>query len=219
MKMLIVSALVCAMMVLTRAAAPPEETPPEKTTPPEETPQNEAESHLVKRWFVPSLFKKLIAIKKLFIKKLFGLKKSFVPVKWCVGRGACPWGWSECKGHCYRYVSTPMTWASAEKNCQSMGGNLASAHNIREYHAIQDVIFRATRSTTLTWIGGCDLEREHYWFWSDGTSFNYQRWCDGEPNNGGGAGQHCLQMNYSADKCWDDLQCTRQLPSVCARKR
>ncbi|XP_033465526.2 ladderlectin-like [Epinephelus lanceolatus] len=171
MKMLIVSALVCAMVVLTRAAAPPEETP-----------QDETESRLVKRWT------------------------------------ACPSVWSEYGGHCYLYVPTPMSWARAERNCQSLGGNLASVHNIQEYQAIQDVIFRATHSTTLTWIGGSDAQEEHYWLWSDGTSFSYQRWCHGQPTNYGGT-EHCLQMNFSDQKCWNDEICSNNFPSVCVRKR
>ncbi|XP_049424670.1 ladderlectin-like [Epinephelus fuscoguttatus] len=160
MKMLTVSALVCAMMVLTRAA----------------------ESRPVKTWTGGIL------------------------------------GWYSFNGRCYRYIPTRMSWARAERNCQSLGGNLASVHNIEEYQAIQDVIFRATNLKKPTWIGGSDAVEERFWYWSDGTSFNYRRWCDGEPNNQGGR-QHCLQMNYSAKKCWDDLRCTRQLPSVCVRER
>ncbi|XP_049922685.1 ladderlectin-like [Epinephelus moara] len=107
---------------------------------------------------------------------------------------SCPGGWNLINGRCFLYVPRSMSWARAELNCQSMGANLASVHLAEEYH-------------------------EHYWFWSDGTSFNYRRWCHGEPNNGGGAGQHCIQMNYSGGRCWNDLQCSDKLPSVCARKR
>nr|XP_033465116.1 type-2 ice-structuring protein-like [Epinephelus lanceolatus] len=111
MKMLIVSALVCAKMVLTRAAAPPEETP-----------QDETESRLVKR------------------------------------STACPWGWSLLGGRCYRYVPTLMTWARAERNCLSMGGNLASVHNIQEYFNIQRLISQVTYHSHPAWIGGSDAQ-------------------------------------------------------------
>nr|XP_033465980.1 type-2 ice-structuring protein-like isoform X2 [Epinephelus lanceolatus] len=171
MKMLIVSALVCAMMVLTRAAAPPEETP-----------QNETESHLVKR------------------------------------STDCPSGWSLLGGRCYHYVPRHMTWAGAEKNCQSLGGNLASVQNSQQYFDIQRLISQFTHGSDPAWIGGSDAEEDGQWFWSDGTPFHYQYWCHGEPNNQGG-NQHCLQMNHAAGRCWDDRQCFHRLPSVCARKR
>nr|XP_033465979.1 ladderlectin-like isoform X1 [Epinephelus lanceolatus] len=176
MKMLTVSALVCAMVVLTRAAAPPEETPQ----------SGQKESHLVKRWIVV--------------------------------RRVCPWGWSLLGGRCYRYIPTLMTWARAERYCQALGGNLASVHNYRQYYWMQRLILSATHSYRQAWIGGSDAQQEHYWLWSDGTSFNYRRWCSGEPNNHGG-NQHCLQMNHAAGRCWDDRQCFHRLPSVCARKR
>ncbi|XP_078020142.1 type-2 ice-structuring protein-like isoform X2 [Epinephelus lanceolatus] len=172
MKMLIVSALVCAMMVLTRAAAPPEETP-----------QDETESRLVKR------------------------------------SATCPWGWSLLGGRCYRYVPTLMTWARAQKNCQALGGNLASVQNSQQYCHIQKVIVAATHSYRQAWIGGSDAQEDGQWFWSDGTPFHYQYWCHGEPNNGGGAGQHCMQMNFTAHKCWDDEECSDKFPSVCSRER
>ncbi|KAL7375381.1 hypothetical protein ABVT39_016378 [Epinephelus coioides] len=170
MKMLIVSALVCAMMVLTRAAPPPEETI-----------QVETESHLVKR------------------------------------STDCPHGWSLFGDHCYHYNPIEMTWASAERHCQSLDGNLASVHNIQQYSDIQTVIFETAHRPSPAWIGGSDAEEENQWFWSDGTPFRYHHWCHGEPDNNKG-NQHCMQMNYSGGKCWDDIRCSHQLPSVCARK-
>ncbi|XP_047435774.1 lymphocyte antigen 75-like [Mugil cephalus] len=128
----------------------------------------------------------------------------------------CP-GWSRYKGRYFIYIPTPMTWASAEKNCQSLGGNLASVRNIFEYRVIQRLILRRTRTYRETWIGGSDCQQEGLWLWSDGTRFHYSNWCRGEPNNGQRT-QHCLQMNYGASKCWDDLQCNVHRPSVCAKK-
>ncbi|XP_038588187.1 ladderlectin-like [Micropterus salmoides] len=171
MKMLTVSALVCAMMVLTRAAALPEAAP-ENGQP--------AKSHLVK------------------------------------SSTACSGRWSEFSGRCFHYVPKAMTWAKAEKNCESMGGNLASVHNLLEYHEIQRLIMSASYDYTVTWIGGSDAQEERFWFWSDGTPFTFSYWCKGEPNNL--RGQHCLQINHGDNKCWDDVQCHTRLPSVCIKK-
>ncbi|XP_028420438.1 ladderlectin-like isoform X1 [Perca flavescens] len=131
---------------------------------------------------------------------------------------SCPSGWSEVNGRCFQYFPTAMTWAKAEKNCQSLGGNLASVHNIFEYREIQRIM-----ATTLSikskeaWIGGTDAQEEGVWLWSDSSLFSYQNWCPGEPSNWRGS-QHCLQMNFGEGKCWDDVGCSALLPFVCSKK-
>ncbi|XP_047454738.1 ladderlectin-like isoform X1 [Mugil cephalus] len=131
----------------------------------------------------------------------------------------CP-GWSQYKGRCFLFIPTPMTWARAEKNCQSLGGNLASVHNVFEYHAIQRLILRRTHAHPHTWIGGSDGEEEGLYLWSDGKPFRYSKWCPGEPNNLGPIWrrQNCMQMNIGGSKCWDDNYCNVRRPSVCAKK-
>ncbi|KAL7375380.1 hypothetical protein ABVT39_016378 [Epinephelus coioides] len=131
---------------------------------------------------------------------------------------ACSSDWSYLGGRCYHYVPTRMSWARAERNCQSLGGNLASVHNSQQYFYIQKLILENDIRPSKAWIGGTDAQEENQWFWSDGTPFRYHHWCHGEPDNNKG-NQHCMQMNYSGGKCWDDSQCFHQLPSVCARKR
>uniref|UniRef100_A0A0F8AC12 Type-2 ice-structuring protein n=1 Tax=Larimichthys crocea TaxID=215358 RepID=A0A0F8AC12_LARCR len=159
MKLLTVSAFLCAMIALTRAAA---------------------KNHLVN------------------------------------GSASCPGGWSETNGRCFLFVPGAMTWAKAESNCRSLGGHLASIHNILEYHAIQNLIKSATYENKATWAGGSDAQVEGEWFWSDGTRFSYSNWCPGEPNND--RSQHCLQINYGAGNCWDDVSCYKYRPSVCAKE-
>ncbi|XP_039678414.1 ladderlectin-like [Perca fluviatilis] len=137
-------------------------------------------------------------------------------VKRWVRRG-CFGGWSTFNGRCFLYVPRLMTWAKAEKNCVSMGGNLASVRNIMEYHELQRLIVIASHAYKVTWIGGSDAQEEKQWLWSDGTPFRYSNWCRGQPNNLGGR-QNCLQINHGAQKCWDDRQCNYARPSVCAKK-
>ncbi|XP_031174473.1 ladderlectin-like isoform X7 [Sander lucioperca] len=132
-------------------------------------------------------------------------------------RGGCYGGWSRFNDRCFFYDPRPMTWAKAEKNCESLGGNLASVRNIMEYHELQRLIMTNSHEYKETWIGGTDAQEERQWFWSDGTPFHYSNWCRGEPNNHGGR-QNCLQINHGAHKCWDDYQCNFQKPSVCAKK-
>ncbi|XP_067435493.1 ladderlectin-like [Thunnus thynnus] len=126
---------------------------------------------------------------------------------------SCPSHWTEYNGRCFLYIPRTLTWAQAEKNCLSMGANLASIHRTREYYEIKRIISDRTHSSPETWIGGSDSQEEGVWFWSDGTPFAYSYWCRGEPNK-----QHCLQMNYGGNNCWDDVWCDAHRPSLCAKK-
>ncbi|XP_067436655.1 ladderlectin-like [Thunnus thynnus] len=128
----------------------------------------------------------------------------------------CPRGWTKINGRCFRYVSALLRWVDAERHCQAMGGNLASVHSYGEYCKIQKLIVSACHGYRRVWIGGSDAQQEKVWLWSNGKQFNYQYWCRGEPNNAWGR-QHCLQMNYSARRCWDDDKCYKKKPSVCVK--
>ncbi|XP_022607096.1 ladderlectin-like isoform X1 [Seriola dumerili] len=130
---------------------------------------------------------------------------------------SCSAGWSLFSGRCFRYVPKPMTWAKAERNCRSMGANLASVHSTQDYHKIQNLILTTTHQQKETWIGGSDAQEENIWFWSDGSPFHYSNWCHGQPSHFHGR-QHCLQMNYEGQKCWDDVECNVHLPSICVKK-
>ncbi|XP_047448240.1 galactose-specific lectin nattectin-like [Mugil cephalus] len=128
---------------------------------------------------------------------------------------SCPAGWTEFDGRCFRYFPGRMTWADSEKYCETQGANLASVHNANEYHHIQFMIRKATHGFGRTWLGGSDCQKEGIWLWTDGTPFDYRE-CGKFDNRWWK--QHCLQMNYGGNKCWDDVQCSSKLPSVCAKK-
>uniref|UniRef100_A0A3B3VW45 Ladderlectin-like n=1 Tax=Poecilia latipinna TaxID=48699 RepID=A0A3B3VW45_9TELE len=121
----------------------------------------------------------------------------------------CPHGWTGFNGRCFRYIPKPMSWARAEKNCQSMKANLASVHNMEEYHEIQRLIISASHEYKKTWIGGSDAQEDNNWFWIDGTPFLYTNWCPGEPNNYGGRKQDCLQINFGGKAmfCKNEIRC------------
>ncbi|KAF3698112.1 Ladderlectin Precursor [Channa argus] len=129
----------------------------------------------------------------------------------------CPRGWTRIYGHCHKYVSLARTWGRAERICRSMGGHLASVRSLGEYRAIQKMIKRATHEYKTVWLGASNSKYPNVWRWSSGDSFTFSYWCRGEPNNLHGR-QHCLQMNHSAGKCWDDVECHAHRPFVCTKK-
>ncbi|KAL4007825.1 hypothetical protein ACER0C_001677 [Sarotherodon galilaeus] len=95
---------------------------------------------------------------------------------------SCPCGWTEYYDQRFFYVSEALAWVDAQRKCESMNANLASVHSLEEYQLLQRVIFDATKASERTWIGGFDGQRG-YWFWIDGTRFQYTNWCKSEPNN------------------------------------
>ncbi|KAM4611435.1 ladderlectin-like [Polymixia lowei] len=131
------------------------------------------------------------------------------------GATTCPGGWTKYCSRCFIYVPTRRTWAESERNCLSLGGNLASINSAQEYHRVQDMIRKLAKGFPRTWLGGHDATQEGVWLWSDGEQFSYTNWHHGQPDNGG-RGQHCLTMNYGGVKRWDDEYCHGKLPSVCA---
>ncbi|GLD46013.1 type-2 ice-structuring protein-like isoform X3 [Lates japonicus] len=78
---------------------------------------------------------------------------------------------------------TTMSWADAQKNCETMNSNLASVHSDEEYQLIQKVVLVASHGSGPTWIGGSDAQKEKLWFWIDGTTFKYENWCEGQPDD------------------------------------
>ncbi|XDV23696.1 hypothetical protein PO909_028161 [Leuciscus waleckii] len=103
----------------------------------------------------------------------------------------CPATWIKFRRRCYKYFSHPTKWITAEKNCQSLGANLASVRKKLE----NDFLLSLLPSSTQTWIGAHSAVDGH-WMWSDGTVFLYTHWCAGEPNNYKGL-EKCLEINYS----------------------
>uniref|UniRef100_A0A3Q3EH48 C-type lectin domain-containing protein n=1 Tax=Labrus bergylta TaxID=56723 RepID=A0A3Q3EH48_9LABR len=127
----------------------------------------------------------------------------------------CPSGWTADNGRCFLYVPRAMHWVDAERNCQSQGGNLASVHSFDDYHSIQRMIASQTGWQPFTWIGGSDAQLERAWLWSDGSYFNFENWCRGQPDNL--HNQDCLLMNFGENKCWDDNTCSKYFPSSVQR--
>ena len=71
---------------------------------------------------------------------------------------SCPAGWEEFGGHCYLVFLTPNTsWQSAERDCQSKGGHLASIHSKAEEDFIIEL---AGSSTDHSWLGASDTDAE-----------------------------------------------------------
>ncbi|XP_077081591.1 ladderlectin-like isoform X1 [Siphateles boraxobius] len=124
----------------------------------------------------------------------------------------CPATWKQFGLRCYKYFSHSTNWITAEKNCQSLGANLASVRNKLENNFLLSLLPSSTRA----WIGGHDAVEDGHWLWSDGTVFLYTNWCAGLPNNYQRP-ENCLEINYSSDRSWNDRPCSDSIPYICVK--
>ncbi|XP_059187455.1 ladderlectin-like [Centropristis striata] len=84
----------------------------------------------------------------------------------------CPNGWYSHESRCFLYSQTAMTWHRAEEYCNSLGANLASVTNPREYSFLQQITQNARQSSV--WLGGFQLQGQ--WMWIDREGFYYTNW-------------------------------------------
>ncbi|XP_073724602.1 galactose-specific lectin nattectin-like [Misgurnus anguillicaudatus] len=127
-------------------------------------------------------------------------------------QGKCQNEWTPFGVQCYKFFPQSVDWVTAEKNCQSVGANLASVHNTVENNFLLSLV----PADTKTWIAGHDAEVEGQWLWADGSPFDFSNWCSGQPDNQG-AIEHCLEINYRNDLCWNDQPCSSTMSYICAK--
>ncbi len=86
----------------------------------------------------------------------------------------CPVGYSNFKGHCYRFNNQSLlSWQQASSRCVSEGGYLASIASLDENSYIQSII------SSAAWIGLNDIASDTVWVWSNGEPTNYTNWDQG----------------------------------------
>ncbi len=66
---------------------------------------------------------------------------------------SCPSDWVEFDGHCYQLSNSYATWTSAESDCVSKGGHLASVHSFAEETILNNL---APSSVSTVWLGATD---------------------------------------------------------------
>ncbi|XP_034033550.1 ladderlectin-like [Thalassophryne amazonica] len=84
----------------------------------------------------------------------------------------CPTGWFSYGSRCFLFVNSYKNWYSAEEHCSTLGGQLASVQNGREYIFLQQLTQGHQR--TMAWLGGFNLQNK--WMWIDRQGFYYTTW-------------------------------------------
>ena len=112
----------------------------------------------------------------------------------------CSPGWTYFPNtaRCYKHFPESIMWVEARNFCLSLP-------NIGDLVSIPDQAtneFLTTLSTDISYIGASDAETEGTWKWTDGTTWGFENWAPGEPNNYGGPQNFAVIRNTGL---WDDV--------------
>ncbi|KAK0067568.1 lymphocyte antigen 75 [Biomphalaria pfeifferi] len=124
----------------------------------------------------------------------------------------CPYGWIQNMDKCYKVMKKGEDWHGARKYCENLGANLPSIHSSLENGFLTSIAIRY--GVYEIWIGLHDSSQETVFEWTDGTSYNFQRWLAGEPNNYR-ASEDCVELYHGN---WNDDNCNYVRPYVCVKK-
>ena len=123
--------------------------------------------------------------------------------------GTCFTGFSYFNGNCYKLYDTTLEWSDASYQCTCNGANaLASITSEAENTFISNLL----GSTSDAWIGLNDLDTQDTYVWSDGTTYSYTSWDDGQPSNTNNK-QDCVVIRNTGK--WDDVTCGGSRAYVC----
>uniref|UniRef100_M9T298 Lectin-Cyl-2 n=1 Tax=Cylindrophis ruffus TaxID=186578 RepID=M9T298_CYLRU len=140
----------------------------------------------------------------------------------------CPNDWLFYNNYCYKYFDKHLTWSDAEIYCrdQMMGAHLASIHDWAESFQLYKYLSNHAQVHLFirdhVWIGLGDPQKRRIWRWSDGSSFNYTSWNQGEPNNLFYS-EYCVELwansryikwNDKNCKSWQSFLCKYPLPQL-----
>lgn len=108
-------------------------------------------------------------------------------------------------GHDY-YLLGPDTWSNSEAEAESLGGTLAIIKNASEQNWIYSTFASHGNLNRVLWIGlhGKYSGGPFIWVNGEGTNSNYQDWCDGQPDNGGGI-EDSVDI-WTPNNAWNDAR-------------
>ena len=112
----------------------------------------------------------------------------------------------------YLLCEFAVDWFSADLGCDFVGYHLVTIDDATEDLWL-DAAINAV-STDPWWTGGTEAV-EGTWTWQDGTPWDYTNWAVDQPNDGGGTGQNCMELNRFGDGTWNDYYCSEPTFFVC----
>ena len=121
------------------------------------------------------------------------------------------------KNRCYKFFSEEKNWTEAKNTCEQVSGQLTSIHSKEESGFV--ICLQDPASVHTTWVGG---QRNQTGFtWIDGTSFDFDNWYMGQPDNQGG-NQNCIEIHSNPGQDWherwNDFSCDEKRSFVCKKE-
>ncbi|XP_043929683.1 lectin-like [Protopterus annectens] len=120
----------------------------------------------------------------------------------------------QINGETYFYHEKQLSFWSAENDCKRTGGHLASIHteDINKY--VNGVVLHYKSNADRTWLGGYRRESYRYFYWIDGSKWDYSRW--GLTENWKKSNRDtCVQMDHRKQGVWVVAYCYESRPYVC----
>ena len=103
------------------------------------------------------------------------------------------------RGNQYVLTSTAKTWAQAQAEAESLGGNLVTLNAAAEEAWVKQNF----GTQKQFWIGLSDAAEEGQFAWASGEALTYTNWASGEPNDAN-AGEDFAVMNAGQNLKWND---------------
>ena len=103
--------------------------------------------------------------------------------------------------------------SAAQHYCNTQKADLVSIHSELENNFIS---YQLNKKKQRFWIGA-QRKTNRSWLWTDGSSFDYENFFPGKPENFLG-NQSCLDIGFNVRDSWDDQPCGHQLPFVCKKQ-
>ncbi|XP_035697865.1 C-type lectin 1-like [Branchiostoma floridae] len=141
----------------------------------------------------------------------------------------CPGDWRKYNNHCYKLMTTTVSWSTARSRCRQHGAMLTSINGQGENNFVKNLIsgypYGKRNVKPIIWMG---LQKgASGWKWTDGSKFDYSNWAPGEP--GKRKDMNCAIV-YSKDYRhlwiftkkldlgeWDDFKCRVPCAYVCEK--
>ena len=125
---------------------------------------------------------------------------------------SCPCNFETFGQNSYYFCdNTTLQWRWADFACSFTGYELVSIGSEEENLFIYETLL--TFNGGRWWIGLNDQDQEGVWEWTNGESFDFSSWGNGEPNNSGN--EDCVELNRFGDETWNDIACNQSLRFIC----
>ncbi|CAL8398736.1 unnamed protein product [Arctogadus glacialis] len=125
----------------------------------------------------------------------------------------CKRGWSQFRWYCYQVGAQTKTFEDAKKVCKESGGNLVDVQD--RYESAYLVSLVGLRPEKYFWTGLSNMEDEHTFKWTTGTSVEYTHFNIGMPDRKKG----CVAMTTGMQAgLWDVVSCSNREKYICKKR-